>query len=57
MANNKMKVYIVVKDNWNFDNISIFSTKEKAKNFIKKCKYNTDSINIIEYELDSEEEI
>ena len=52
-----MKVYIVVKDNWNFDNISIFSTKTKAKNFIKKCKYNTDSINIIEYELDSEQEI
>ena len=52
-----MKVYIVVKDNWNFDNISIFSTKAKAKNFIKKYKYNTDSTNIIEYELDSEEEI
>ena len=52
-----MKVYIVVKDNWNFDNISIFSTKTKAKNFVKKCKYGTDSTNIIEYELDSEEEI
>ena len=52
-----MKVYIVVKDNWNNEDISIFSTKVKAKNFIKKCKYDTDSTNIIEYELDSEEEI
>ena len=52
-----MKVYIVVKDNWHNENISIFSTKTKAKNFVKKCKYDSDSINIIEYELDSEEEI
>ena len=47
----------VYKDNWNNEDISIFSTKAKAKNFINKCKYNTDSTNIIEYELDSEEEI
>ena len=52
-----MKVYIAIKDNWNNDYISIFSTKTKAKNFVKKCKYDTDSTNIIEYELDSEEEI
>ena len=52
-----MKVYIAIKDNWNNDYISIFSTKAKAKNFLKKCKYDTDSTNIIEYELDSEEEI
>lgn len=52
-----MKVYIAIKDNWNNDYISIFSTKTKAKNFLKKRKYNSDSTNIIEYELDSEEEI
>lgn len=52
-----MKVYIVIKDNWNNDYISIFSTKTKAKSFLKKRKYNSDSTNIIEYELDSEEEI
>ena len=38
MANNKvkikMKVYIAIKDNWNNDYISIFSTKIKAKNFL-----------------------
>ena len=52
-----MKVYIAVKDNWINEDISIFSTKAKAKNFLKKRKYNSDSTNIIEYELDSEEEI
>ena len=52
-----MKVYIVVKDNWNNEDISIFSTKVKAKNFIKKCKYNSDNTNIIYYELYSEEKI
>ena len=52
-----MKVYIAIKDNWNNEDISIFSTKTKAKNFLKKRKYDSDSTNIIEYELDSEEEI
>ena len=52
-----MKVYIVVKDNWYNEDISIFSTITKAKNFLKKRKYDSDSTNIIEYELDSEEEI
>ena len=52
-----MKVYIAIKNNWNNEYISIFSTKTKAKNFLKKRKYNSDSTNIIEYELDSEEEI
>ena len=52
-----MKIYIVVKDNWYNEDISIFSTKTKAKNFLKKRKYDSDSTNIIEYELDSEEEI
>lgn len=52
-----MKVYIAIKNNWNNEDISIFSTKTKAKNFLKKRKYNSDSTNIIEYELDSEEEI
>ena len=52
-----MKIYIAIKDNWYNDCISIFSTKTKAKNFLKKRKYNSDSTNIIEYELDSEEEI
>lgn len=52
-----MKVYIAVKDNWNDDSISVFSTKQKAQAFLKKRKYDSDSTNIIEYELDSEEEI
>ena len=52
-----MKVYIVVKDNWTYENISIFFIKTKAKNFLKKCKYDTDSTNIIEYVVDSEKEI
>ena len=52
-----MKVYIAIKDNWNNEDISIFSTETKAKNFLKKRKYDSDSTNVIEYELDSEEEI
>lgn len=52
-----MKIFIVIKDNWNTDFISPFSTREKANDFLEKRKYNPEYVNIIEYELDSEEEI
>lgn len=52
-----MKVYIVIKDNWNSNFISLFSTRKKANDFLEKRKYNPTTINVVEYELNSEEEI